>query len=157
MVSREAGLRMGARNAELNSINSPPMELGMVDGVHQGQLLEGVGHSVDLLPLGPRGPLHLLGDGLGQHVLRGRGPIFLHILEFSYFLFTFAAALGRGRLHAHAEPSEFISFRVEGYRGSVTVCVIVVGLHGGGGGRGRLALSLHCVDKTHVTNFVFAF
>ena len=77
MVSREAGLGMGARNAELNSINSPPMELGLVGGVHQGQLLEGVGHGGDLLPLGPRGPLHLLGGGLVQHVLRGGGLIFV--------------------------------------------------------------------------------
>ena len=128
-----------------------------VAGVEHGQLLEGVGHSVDLLPLGPRGPLHLRGDGLGQHVLRGRGPIFLHILEFSYFLFTFDVALGRGRLHAHAEPSEFISFLVGGNGGSVTVCVIVVGLHGDGRGRGRLALSLQSVEKAHVTNFFFAF
>ena len=37
----------------------------------QGQLLEDVDHGVDLLPLGPRGPLHLLGDGLVQHVLQG--------------------------------------------------------------------------------------
>ena len=49
------------------------MELGLVVGVHQGQLLEGVGHGVDLLPLGPRGPHphHLLGAGLVQHVLQG--------------------------------------------------------------------------------------
>ena len=54
------------------------MELGLVVGVHQGQLLEGVGHGVDLLPLGPRGPLHLRGGGLVQHVLRGGGPILLN-------------------------------------------------------------------------------
>ena len=100
---------MGARNAELNSINSPPMELGLVVGVHQGQLLEGVGHGVDLLPLGPRGPLHLLGGGLVQHVLRGGGPVFLYILEFSHFLFSVAGALGGGRLNAHAEPSEVLA------------------------------------------------
>ena len=43
--------------------------------VHQGQLLEGVGHGVDLLPLGPRGPLHLLGGGLVQRALEGGGLI----------------------------------------------------------------------------------
>ena len=42
-----------------------------VAGVEQGQLLEGVGHGVDLLPLGPRGPHHLLGGGLVHHVLQG--------------------------------------------------------------------------------------
>ena len=73
------------------------------------------------------------------------------------FLFTFAAALGRGRLHAHAEPSEFISFRVGGYGGSVTVCVIVVGPHGGRGGGGSLALSLQSVKETKGAQFVFTF
>ena len=53
---------MGARNAELNSINSPPIELGPVDGVHQGLL------DVDPLPFGPRDPL---GAGLEQLVLHG--------------------------------------------------------------------------------------
>ena len=44
-------------------------------GVEQGQLLEGVGHGVDLLPLGPRGPRHLLGGGMVQHVLQAGGLI----------------------------------------------------------------------------------
>ena len=79
-----------------------------VAGGEQGQLVEDVGHGVDLLPLGPRGPHHLLRGGLEQHVLRGGCPIFLHILEFSYFLFTFAG----GRLNAHAEPSEIVTFLV---------------------------------------------
>ena len=42
-----------------------------------GQLPERVGHGVDLLPLGPRGPLHLLGGGLVQHMLQCGGPIFV--------------------------------------------------------------------------------
>ena len=50
---------------------------GPVAGVEQGQLLEGVGHGGDLLPLGPRGPLLLLGGGLVQHALQGGGPIFV--------------------------------------------------------------------------------
>ena len=71
MVSREAGLGMGASNAEIPSFNSPPLKVVPVDGVLQGQLVEDVDHGVDLLPLGPRGPHHLLGVGLGQHVLHG--------------------------------------------------------------------------------------
>ena len=50
---------------------------GPVVGGEQGQLPERVGHGGDLLPLGPRGPLHLLGGGLVQHVLRGGGLIFV--------------------------------------------------------------------------------
>ena len=48
-----------------------------VGGGEQGQLLEDVDHGVDLLPLGPRGPHHLLGAGLVQHVLQGGGLIFV--------------------------------------------------------------------------------
>ena len=77
MVSREAGLGMGASNAEIHSFNSPPLKVVPVDGVLQGQLVEDVDHGVDLLPLGPRGPHHLLGGGLVQHALRGGGPIFV--------------------------------------------------------------------------------
>ena len=47
-----------------------------VGGGEQGQLLEGVGHGVNLLPLGPRDPSHLLGAGLVQHVLQGGGLVF---------------------------------------------------------------------------------
>ena len=50
---------------------------GPVAGVEQGQLPERVGHGGDLLPLGPRGPHHLLGGGLVQHVLQGGGLIFV--------------------------------------------------------------------------------
>ena len=50
---------------------------GPVDGGEQGQLPERVGHGGDLLPLGPRGPHHLLGGGLVQHVLQGGGLIFV--------------------------------------------------------------------------------
>ena len=48
-----------------------------VGGGEQGQLLEDVDHGVDLLPLGPRGPRHLLGGGMVQHVLQCGGPIFV--------------------------------------------------------------------------------
>ena len=48
----------------------------VVGGVEQEQLVEDVGHSGDLLPLGPRSPRHLLGAGLVQHVLQGGGTIF---------------------------------------------------------------------------------
>ena len=47
---------------------------GTVGGGEQGQLLEDVDHGVDLLPLGSRGPHHLLGGG-GQHVLHGGGLV----------------------------------------------------------------------------------
>ena len=67
----------GARNAELNSIKPSPSKVVPVDEVLQGQLVEGVDHGVDLLPLGPRGPHHLLGGGLVQHALQGGGPIFV--------------------------------------------------------------------------------
>ena len=72
MVSREAGLGMGASNAEIHSFNSPPLKVVPVDGVLQGQLVEDVDHGVDLLPLGAR---HLLGGGLVQHVLQGGGLV----------------------------------------------------------------------------------
>ena len=66
---------MGASNAEIHSFNSPPLKVVPVDGVLQGQLVEDVDHGVDLLPLGPRGPRHLLGGGLVQHVLQGGGLV----------------------------------------------------------------------------------
>ena len=50
---------------------APLLGVVPVDGGEQGQLVEGVGHGVDLLPLGPQGPRHLLGGGLVQHVLQG--------------------------------------------------------------------------------------
>ena len=52
-----------------------------VAGGEQGQLVEDVGHGGDLLPLGPRGPRHLLGGGLVRHVSQGRGLIFLLIIN----------------------------------------------------------------------------
>ena len=77
MVSREAGLGMGASNAEIHSFNSPPLKVVPVDGVLQGQLVEDVDHGVDLLPLGPRGPHHLLGGRLVQHALLQGGGLVL--------------------------------------------------------------------------------
>ena len=61
---------MRARIAELNSIKPPPLKAVPAGEVLQGQRVEDVDHGADLLPLGPRGPHHLLGGG-GQHVLHG--------------------------------------------------------------------------------------
>ena len=62
---------MSVRSATLHYIMPSPTKVDLVVGVHQGLLLEDVDHGVNLLPLGPRGPLHLLGDGLVQHALHG--------------------------------------------------------------------------------------
>ena len=122
----------GARNAELNSIKPSPSKVVPVDEVLQGQLVEGIDHGVDLLPLGARGLGPLLGGGLVQHALRGgglHGDLRLHVI-----LVRLAAWVGLcivvGLLfvllrlvvihHGHGEPAELLAVR-----GSVAVRILV--------------------------------
>ena len=124
-VSREAKFcsvgcctRNGSENAELHSFNSSPSKAVSVAGVEQGQLVEGADHGVDLLPLGPRGPRHLLGGWLVQHGLRGgglHGNLRLHVgLLFVSLIFVAIH-------HGHGEPAELLAVR-----GAVAVRMIVV-------------------------------
>ena len=168
IVSREAALGMRARNASLNSIKPSPSKVVPVGEVLQGQLVEGVDHGVDLLPLGARGLGPLLGGGLVQHALRGgglHGDLWLHVA-----LDPLATRIGLvvGLLfvnlrivvihHGHGEPSEMLANSVpipRGYGGPVAVRIIVVGVRIVRGRRGGPALSLQSVEKTHATNFIF--
>ena len=133
----------GARNAELNSIKPSPSKVVSVGEVLQGQLVEGADHGVDLLPLGARGPRHLLGGGrnyaggLVQHVLRGGGHHGdLRLRAALYPLRTGRPGGARLRCtvgllfvhprlvaiyHGHGEPAELLAVR-----GAVAVCIIVV-------------------------------
>ena len=75
-----------------------------------------------------------------------------------FALFTFAGALVRGWLNAHAEPSVIVAVPVGGYGelvSPVTVRIVVVGVRGGRGGRGGSARSLQSVEKPELTNIGF--
>ena len=113
---------MLARNASLHSIKPSPSKVVPVGEVLQGQLVEGVDHGVDLLPLGARGLGPLLGGGLVQHALQGRlqaaldplaalaGLVVRDFLPFIYLRFVTIH-------HGHGEPSEILAIRVPIARG----------------------------------------